>query len=169
MNTLITTPLKDLFYTLPDIKQFPDVRELTRKRHFEKPFTFTFTSSLFTVDPRFLRQQQLMKVQMDLLQLQKRKIGWDSYAGCPSEKKALANALSTLIVLSKQDIIPDRVAAVDDGGILMEYVIQGSCFYWEFEEDGDIGLLVCHPDSTESVFDMTRDSIDAVVKRVHHG
>lgn len=154
------------FYTLPKTQSFGSSEEQPRYPHIGLKYT---SASSGGVDSRFLWQQRLLKASKALLRLRILEDDWDSYGGRVPGEQAVINALSALSKLGHRRIIPDRTAATDDGSVLMEYTVQGTRYWWECEEDGDIGLLVRFADGHEESADFRHSEIGQVIDRFHNG
>lgn len=120
------------------------------------------------LDKRFLRDQELLDVDDPLAALRQLQSNWDSHGGLPPAAMALDNADGAIQQLAKRDVYPSKISPTDDGGIIFEYSYSGSNYYWEFESDGDIGLLK-RSDHKEEAVDFSREEIPDVVARMHNG
>jgi hypothetical protein len=68
--------------------------------------------------------------------------GWDSYHAGPVSETAVEMTILVLNEIEKIGVRPDWVMPTSDESILLQFKIEGETFKFEFESDGDIGLMI---------------------------
>lgn len=67
--------------------------------------------------------------------------GWDSYDSEAPSAAAVKAALQLVAALRPLEILPDWVVPTSDSSILLQFHHNGTRYKWEFDSDGDIGVM----------------------------
>lgn len=94
--------------------------------------------------------------------------GWDSFNSEPPNEVAIKNALNTLDILKIHSILPVKINASSDEGIIFELLINGNYYLFEFYNDGDIVFLKRENGKSEA-FDINNNEIESKILEIKHG
>ncbi len=68
--------------------------------------------------------------------------GWDSYDSEAPSATAIKAALQLVAALRPLEILPDWVVPTSDSSILLQFHHNETRYKWEFDSDGDIGVML---------------------------
>ena len=91
--------------------------------------------------------------------------GWDSFDTEPPSKIAIKNAIFALKLTRKHFILPERVNASADEGIIFEFLKGDKYYLIEFYNDGDIVYLKRENTKSEA-FDITNAELEGIIKEI---
>lgn len=111
------------------------------------------------------------RILKQVLELRNLKPNWNSYGALPPNNGPVIGAIEAVIALRKKGVYPDRVSATDDRCVILEYEHLGMDYYWEFDEDGEVGVLKKKPGQEEEIEEGLgfRDKSVSVIVDYFHG
>jgi hypothetical protein len=93
------------------------------------------------------------------------KKGWDSYEAGPPTPSAILSAILVLAELERRFLLPTKLIPTSEESILLQISIDGKEIEFEFDSDGDIGLMVTEGEHS-TFFDPPRNEIPAILTEI---
>lgn len=102
---------------------------------------------------------KIAQIKNEILALSCLSKGWDSYDAEPPAETAINHAMQIVGHLEFMGIVPDWCVPTSDGSILLQFQCQRVAYKWEFESDGDIGVMVKSPDEAPEYLDLPPNGV----------